>query len=129
MIFLLFNWDSTMPLAPTNLRVNDLPNPVGTSDAPHFGWYDHHAEADQAQTQYQLLVASSAERPAAEQGDVWDSGVVASGAQNHLAYGGRPLSSDTKYTWKVPVWDKAAISGPYSAPAAFVGGRSTWGHK
>ena len=63
-------------------------------------------ERGQRQTAYQVLSASSLEHLAREQGDLWDSGKVASDQSVHVAYGGRPLGSNQSAHWKVRVWDK-----------------------
>jgi alpha-L-rhamnosidase len=110
------------PCAPTHLRVNDAMNPVGTPDRPYFGWLLDHPAPNQIQTGYQILVAASPTVLQAGRGDLWDSGVVASRSQNHVAYGGLPLASNTQYYWEVRVWDKAGNVSPYSEPAAFVTG-------
>ncbi|HLF02318.1 MAG TPA: family 78 glycoside hydrolase catalytic domain, partial [Anaerolineales bacterium] len=111
-----------MTLAPSNLRVNDLPNPVGTPGRPYFGWHVNHAEPNQIQTRYQLLVASSEARLKSDIGDMWDSGAVASRAQNHVTYGGVPMTSNTQYFWSVRVWDRDGRVSPYSEMGTFVVG-------
>ena len=58
------------------------------------------------QTAYRVLVASSAERLAADDGDLWDSGKVGSDATLHVAYAGKPLASRDRCYWKVRVWDR-----------------------
>lgn len=110
------------PGQPSVLRVNDVSNPVGTWTAPSFGWRVHDPDSNEIQTRYQILVASSAAKLAADVGDVWDSGEVAGRLQNHVAFGGGALESDRKYHWKVRTWDKDGNSGPYSEPASFVVG-------
>src|SRR5918996_5946030 len=66
---------SLLPRAPTNLRVNDAVNPVGTPDRIYFGWHLDHSAPDQVQAGYQLLVAASSAALHADHGDMWDSGV------------------------------------------------------
>ena len=58
------------------------------------------------QTAYQILVASSAERLANDQGDLWDSGQVESDETIHIPYAGQRLRSSQQVFWKVRVWDK-----------------------
>jgi alpha-L-rhamnosidase len=58
----------------------------------------------QRQTAYQVLVASTAELLANDQGDLWDSGKVASDQSIQVEYAGKPLESRTLCHWKVRVW-------------------------
>jgi alpha-L-rhamnosidase len=113
------------PSAPTNLRVNDVAEPVGTDATPYFGWLVNDADANEIQTRYQILVATSAANLDANLGDAWDSGVVASRQQNHVVFAGVPLAADTKYFWKVRTWDKDGNVGAFSANATFVVGLIT----
>lgn len=62
--------------APSGLSVNGIAKPVDVEGTPAFGWHDGVAR----QTAYQIVVASTAARAAAGDGDLWDSGKVA-GAQ------------------------------------------------
>ena len=110
------------PLPPTALRVDDVVDPVGIDNAPYFGWLVNDPDANEIQTQYQILVASSQTNLDASVGNMWDSGVVASGMQNHVVYAGTPLASDTKYYWKVRTWDRTSMASPYSATGTFLVG-------
>ncbi len=110
------------PFPPTDLRVNDAVSPVGIDAAPYFGWYVNDPDADEIQTAYQILVASSADTLSRDTGDIWDSGQVSSRMQNHLVYAGTPLESDQLCFWKVRTWDRDGAAGPYSEPARFVVG-------
>ena len=51
------------PSAPTNLRVDDVTEPVGTEAVPYFGWLDNDTNANEIQTGYEILVATSAVEP------------------------------------------------------------------
>ncbi|BCX47915.1 hypothetical protein HAHE_18230 [Haloferula helveola] len=115
---------SSPPGAPTDLRVDDVTGPVGTSAVPYFGWHGNDPDPHEVQSAYQILVASSAANLAAGTGDLWDSGQVASDRQNHVTYAGAPLASDRRIYWKVRTWDRDGNAGPYSAPASFVVGLS-----
>lgn len=109
------------PKAPTNLRTNDAVNPVGTGSAVYFGWHVNDADANEIQTNYQILVASSEAALKANNGDMW-SAEVSGRQQNHVAYAGKPLAGDREYFWKVLTHDKDGKAGPWSAPARFVVG-------
>jgi alpha-L-rhamnosidase len=110
------------PSAPTNTRVDDVTNPVGTEGVPYFGWLDDDINANEIQTGYEILVATSEAKLDANLGDVWDSGKVLSSQENHVVYAGAPLTADTPYFWKVRTWNREGDAGPYSVNANFVVG-------
>ena len=53
-----------------------------------------------------MLVASTPELLAKDQGDLWDSGKVASDQSIQVEYAGKPLESRQVCHWKVRVWLK-----------------------
>lgn len=85
------------------------------------------------QSAYQVLLASTSELLAKDQGDLWDSGKVDSDQCIAVRYAGAPLVSETNYYWKVRVWlgrsDPGAGNGKddhamaWSAPAGFLTGK------
>ena len=108
------------PVAPTGLRCEYLSNPLGMDvREPRFSWVLHHTARAQAQTAYQVVVASRAEELDRDTGDVWDSGRVALSDSIQVVYAGKPLESGKTYYWKVRYWDTAGNASPYSAPAQF----------
>jgi alpha-L-rhamnosidase len=113
---------SAAPSVPTSPRVDDITNPVGTEAAPYFGWLDNDASANEIQSGYEVLVASSAANLDANLADVWDSGKVLSDQENHVVYAGPPLPADAAYFWKVRTWDREGNAGPYSTNATFAVG-------
>jgi alpha-L-rhamnosidase len=120
---------SAAPFGPTSLRVDDITNPVGTEGAPYFGWLDNDTNANEIQSGYEVLVASSAAKLDGNVGDVWDSGKVSSDQENHVVYAGTPLGADTAYFWKVRTWDREGNAGAYSASGTFAVGllaNSNW---
>ncbi len=60
----------------------------------------------QRQTAYQVLVARTPLALAHNQGDLWDSGKVASDRSTGVAYAGKRLVSGEQCWWKVRIWDK-----------------------
>ncbi|MBD3005363.1 family 78 glycoside hydrolase catalytic domain [Streptomyces sp. 5-10] len=71
------------------------------------------------QSAYQVLVATSAERLAHDQGNVWDSGKRRSDESVGVPYGGQRLSPRTRYHWKVRVWDEHGRASAWSAPSSW----------
>ena len=104
----------------THLRCEYRQDPVGIDVVqPRLSWTLETAPTvrGQAQSAYQVLVASSPEKLAGEQGDLWDSGKVSSDQQLQLLYGGVPLASRLRCYWKVRVWDQDSKSSGWSKPA------------
>jgi len=105
------------------LRCEYRVNPQGIDNPnPGLSWVIDSARRGDLQTACQVLVASSAELLAAGQGDLWDSGRVASNQSAQVAYAGQPLASRTGCFWKVRVWDRDGQSSRWSAPAAWTMG-------
>ena len=110
---------SANPLAPDNLRSCDKVQPVGTDEHPFFGWHVKDADANEIQTAYQVVVASSSDLLVPEKADVWDTKKVASRMQNYIYFGGKNLLPGTRYYWKVRTWDKDGNVSPWSDAAYF----------
>ena len=106
------------PIGVTRLRTEYRVNPLGIDvKQPRLEWWLASDQRAQKQTAYQVLVASSEAKLAAGQGDLWDSGKVASDRSIQVVYQGSPLGSRTRAFWKVRVWDRDDIASPYSATA------------
>src|SRR5215469_13807220 len=83
---------SAGPAAPVGLLVNGVSNPPAIDrDATRFTWMSTDARRGESQTAYQILVASSLKRIAADTGDLWDSGKVASDKSASVEYAGKAL--------------------------------------
>jgi alpha-L-rhamnosidase len=105
-------------LAPVRLRCEYAANPLGIDVAhPRLAWGLDADRRDEKQTAYQILVSSSSQRLERDQGDLWDSGQVASEQSVHVVYEGGPLSSGTRVHWKVRVWDRDGRVSVYSESA------------
>ena len=66
---------------------------------PRLNWLNSSTERGARQTAYQILVASTPEKLAKNQGDRWDTGQVGSDQQNQIVYNGQPLTSGSAYYW------------------------------
>jgi len=107
-----------------NLRCEYLENPLGIDVAkPRLSWVLEDDKRGQKQTAYQILVASSPEILAKDQGDLWDSGKVVGDQSIQVEYAGKPLESQKACHWKVRVWDKDGEASDWSVPAQFVTGK------
>lgn len=103
-----------------NLTCEYLENPMGLDVAkPRLSWMLQSNERGQKQTAYQLLIADREELLKNEQGNLWDTGKVASDQCVHVVYAGKPLASRTRCFWKVRVWDAEGKVSPWSQPATW----------
>ena len=102
------------------LRCEYATNPLGVEVAhPRLSWLLTSPQRGEMQTAYQVLVASSEEKLKAGEGDLWDSGKVASDQSAQIPYQGQTLSSRQHCYWKVRVWDKNGEASGYSDPATW----------
>jgi len=109
---------SCAELAVTGLECEHINDPLGiAAKQPRLSWYSTSNERAQAQSAYQILVASSREKLDAHEGDLWDSGEVKSDQSLFIPYAGKPLESFEDYFWKVRVWDQAGKTSGWSEPA------------
>ena len=105
-------------ITPDALRSEYLVNPGGIDQlAPRLSWTIASQIRGQKQSAYRVLVASSRALLKKEQGDLWDTGKVASDQSNQLAYAGKPLRSNMQCFWKVMIWDAAGKASDWSTPA------------
>ena len=105
---------------PSNLRCEYRQNPLGIEVAqPRLSWTLEAAPTARGQVQsaYRVLVASTLEKLAGEEGDWWDSGKVVSGQSTHVVYAGKPLPSRMRVWWKVRAWDRNGQASAWSEPA------------
>ncbi len=116
---------------PRRLTVNGVEDPVGVDpDDVSFAWELDDPRRGAQQNGYRIVVSVS--RPGRSARTIWDSAQVTSSRQAFLAYGGRQLSADTQYQWRVSTRDGGSTWSPFSAPASFTTGlragdwRSVW---
>ncbi len=95
-------------------------NPLGVdSDVPTFNWAIEGEGQDVVQTAYRIVVSSDAERLVKDEGDVWDSGDVATDQSCGVKFAGKHLLSSHRYWWKVRVRGKTGQWTQWSEPAWF----------
>jgi len=103
-----------------DLLVEYDPSPVAMDiDMPRFTWIMDLDGRGRRQTAYQILVASSREILEADEGDIWNPGLVESEQSSQVTYRGLPLESNREYFWKVRIRDEAGKWHSYSEPATF----------
>lgn len=114
--------------APHDLCVEGMVNPVGLDvDAPRLSWKLRAASPDARNLEpvaWQIVVASSPEALARDEGDLWDSGRVDSRDSLWIPYAGRPLRTGQRCYWKVRAWERSmpGVPSPWSEPARWVMG-------
>ncbi len=107
-------------LEPANLQCEYLTDPLAIDDPhPRLDWIVESGERGQKQTAYQILVASDEATLAKDQGDLWDTGRVASDTTIGIAYGGKALASRQRAFWKVKAWDKDGKPSAWSPMASW----------
>ncbi|WP_158827511.1 alpha-L-rhamnosidase [Mucilaginibacter lacusdianchii] len=100
-----------------NLRCEMLVDPQGIDAIhPRLSWQINSDERGVLQTAYHVLVASSPQKLAANQGDLWDSKKVGSGESVMVTYAGKVLTSRVPCYWKVKIWTADGES-KWSKPA------------
>ncbi len=118
LMFPLAAVNSHARMSATDLRCQYQRDPVAVDAvAPRLGWVMESDARGDRQTAYRILVASSADRLRRDEGDLWDSGKVASPEQNQVAYAGKLLAANAECFWKVQVWDKDGKESAWSQPA------------
>lgn len=112
---------------PVELRTEYLVEPLGLDVArPRLFWRLEGSGRGLRQTAYRVIVASSAEHLANEEGDLWDSGRVESGETTQIAYGGTPVGDLRRAYWKVMAWDGENVPSGWSDAAFWEGGFTAW---
>jgi hypothetical protein len=121
------------PVLPVRLRCELQDAPLGIQTAtPRLAWELQSSDSKArglSQSAYEVLVASSPDKLAAGQGDLFSTGSVTS-TESSLVYAGQALGSWTHAYWQVRVRDEAARLSAWSAPSEFTVGllaTTDWG--
>ncbi|TWT91069.1 Bacterial alpha-L-rhamnosidase [Pseudobythopirellula maris] len=105
------------------LRCEYAADPLGVDvERPRLTWNVASDERGERQTAYQVLVSSSAERLARDEGDLWDSGRVESDQTVLVPYEGDKLATSQKVWWKARSWDAQEQPSSWSEPATWTMG-------
>jgi hypothetical protein len=125
-------------LQPTELMIDLLTDPargVIRNAKPAFSWVVNDASPNAHQEAFQILVASSGERLALDEGDLWDSGEPDPGTvwksdnqSTNVSYDGAVLDSESEYVWKVRTWNGVGNASPWSDVCTFQTGKLTDTH-
>jgi len=116
-------WALSNAAAPIYLRCDYRINPLGIDNpTPQLSWELDDTARGAAQTGYQILVASTSEKLAADQGDLWNSGQVALDQTAQIQYHGSTLASSQECFWKVRAWDQDKKATAWSAMGSWTMG-------
>ena len=105
---------------PSGLAVELIRDPRYTEildPKPEFSWIV--PEEAVIQKAYQVLVSSTKELAEMNIGDVWNSGQVRSSQSSGVEFGGEDLEPDTRYFWRVRVFDRDNRLTEYSEVQEF----------
>ncbi len=101
-----------------NLRCEYLSNPLGVDvSSPRLSWMIVSSIRGDLQKAYQVVVSSSRELLAKDEGDMWNTGKVESDRSVQVEYNGKTLHSGSPYFWKVRIWDAEGKVSAWSEPA------------
>ena len=101
-----------------NLRCEYQVNPLGVDIvSPRLSWVMKSSERGDYQQSCQVIVASTHENIEKNKGDIWNTGKLDSDKSIQVEYQGVPLKSNTKYYWKVRIWDANGKASEWSKPA------------
>lgn len=110
LLFILVTFSCNQPrVLPevTDLRVEYLTDPVGLDvPLPRLSWKMQKDVRGARQTAYQIRVASSDSLLLKNTPDLWDSGKIGSDQSIQIVYQGKPLTSGTRVSWDVQIWDE-----------------------
>lgn len=119
-IFVFFFFISNGQILPVHLTTEMAENPlVVVENQPRLGWQLISKESNASQIAYLILVASSEEKLNNDDGDIWNTGRINTDKNLHIVYNGKPLKSETKYFWKVKVWNHEGKVSKWSKNASF----------
>ena len=100
-----------------HLRCEMLSSPMGIDEQePRLSWLISSSQKNVKQLAYQILVASSPEKLARDEGDIWNPGKIEGYTSINVPYKGNKLASRMQCYWKVKVYTTAGESG-WSTPA------------
>jgi alpha-L-rhamnosidase len=100
---------------PMSLECDSLDRPLGDdAKEPLLSWKLQDGRVGAKQTAYRVLVASASKLLENGRADVWDSGRVESDHSVDIPYGGPQLMPETRYYWRVEVWDMNGKAYPLS---------------
>lgn len=113
-------------LEPVRLRCEYLVDPAGIDALkPRLSWGLAARDPSSRclkQSAYRIIVARDQGSLDRGDGNLWDSGKIASDATCQIAYAGERLGSGAPCYWKVQIWDEQGRPPGWSSPARWTMG-------
>lgn len=109
-------------ITPIELKCQSQPNPIGIDNVhPLLSWIlkANSTQRGQYQKAYRIQVATSPTLLLSGKPDAWDSKTIESIQCNNISYLGTRLSSNTRFYWRVKVWDKQNVPSAWSVIAGW----------
>jgi alpha-L-rhamnosidase len=115
-LFLLSVGSVRAALTVTSLRCDGRSEPLAVDDpAPLLSWQLESEARGDRQTAYQIRAATTLQKLADGDADLWDSGKVTSADSIGVPYAGRALKPGERAVWQVRAWDREGQPSTYSA--------------
>ena len=119
-VILLSSCTSENDFSVSNVTCEMAKNPLALDvKSPRFSWQIVSRKTNISQKSYQIIVSSSEEKLSNNLGDVWDSGIVNSNKSQLVNYPNNNLKKETKYFWKVKIWNQDNKESSWSETAFF----------
>lgn len=95
------------PIRIVDMKTEYQVNPLGIAiQHPRLFWQLTTTGRNRYQTAYRILVSTDPALLDRDSCDTWDSGKVQSGHSIHIPVEGKPLTSRSRYYWKIRIWDQ-----------------------
>ena len=112
------NFKPTATVSSLQCEYASHPLSIDTTE-PRLSWISKAPGQNWKQSAYQILVATSLEDLAKDNGDLWDTNQVKSDSSIQVVYGGKPLFARETCYWKVRVWDAQGNVSAWSKPESW----------
>jgi hypothetical protein len=101
-------------------QCNSRTQPINVEPGPiRFSWTLEQSARNLEQTAYQLVMATSIANLEAGRYDIWNTGKTYSKEYHPVNYPGQRIQSNTRYFWKLRVWDNQGLASNWSTPQSF----------
>ncbi|TDD97799.1 glycoside hydrolase family 78 protein [Flavobacterium cellulosilyticum] len=117
---LLISFISNGQVTVEHLTCEMAENPLAiVQTKPRLSWQLVSNESNVSQKGYQILVASSEAKLQTNEADIWDSGKIMSSQSQLISFNGKELKNESKYFWKVKIWNQKNKVSNWSPIASF----------
>jgi len=103
-----------------NLTNKNIQSVLIFNKQPAFSWELSAHWKEQKQSAYQVLVSDNIKQLNRDTGNVWNSGKITAATSTGILFKGIALKPNTKYYWKVKVWNNRNEASYFSSTASFV---------